>query len=37
MRIVRLENSRQLYTSEVYLVLGDASRLEDVNTLLDVG
>jgi glyoxylase-like metal-dependent hydrolase (beta-lactamase superfamily II) len=36
-RIVTLENSGQLYTSEVYLVLGDASRLEDVNTLVDVG
>jgi glyoxylase-like metal-dependent hydrolase (beta-lactamase superfamily II) len=37
MRIVILENSRQLYTSQVYLVLGSASRLEDVNTLVDVG
>ncbi len=37
MRIVMLENSGQLYTSQVYLVLGDASRLEDVNTLVDVG
>jgi glyoxylase-like metal-dependent hydrolase (beta-lactamase superfamily II) len=37
MRIVRLENSGKLYTSEVYLVLGDASRIEDVNTLVDVG
>jgi glyoxylase-like metal-dependent hydrolase (beta-lactamase superfamily II) len=37
MRIVTLENSRQIYTSEVYLVLGGSSRLEDVNTLVDVG
>lgn len=37
MRIVTLENSRRLYTCEVYLVLGNASRLEDVNTLVDVG
>lgn len=37
MRIVMLENGGQVYTSQVYLVLGDASRLEDVNTLVDVG
>jgi glyoxylase-like metal-dependent hydrolase (beta-lactamase superfamily II) len=37
MRIVTLENSGQLYTSQVYLVLGSASRLEDLNTLVDVG
>jgi glyoxylase-like metal-dependent hydrolase (beta-lactamase superfamily II) len=37
MRIVTLENSGEVYTSEVYLVLGSASRLEDVNTLVDVG
>jgi glyoxylase-like metal-dependent hydrolase (beta-lactamase superfamily II) len=37
MRIVMLENSGQVYTSEVYLVLGDSSRIEDVNTLVDVG
>ncbi|MGO4881760.1 MAG: MBL fold metallo-hydrolase [Bryobacteraceae bacterium] len=37
MRIVTLENSGEVYTSQVYLVLGDASRLEDVNTLVDVG
>jgi len=37
MRILTLENSGKLYTSQVYLVLGDASRLEDVNTLVDVG
>ena len=37
MRIVTLENSGRIYTSQVYLVLGDASRMEDVNTLVDVG
>jgi glyoxylase-like metal-dependent hydrolase (beta-lactamase superfamily II) len=37
MRIVILENSRRIYTCEVYLVLGSGSRLEDVNTLVDVG
>jgi glyoxylase-like metal-dependent hydrolase (beta-lactamase superfamily II) len=37
MRIVTLENSGQVYTCEVYLVLGGASRLNDVNTLVDVG
>jgi glyoxylase-like metal-dependent hydrolase (beta-lactamase superfamily II) len=37
MRILILENSGQVYTSQVYLVLGATSRLEDVNTLVDVG
>jgi glyoxylase-like metal-dependent hydrolase (beta-lactamase superfamily II) len=37
MRIVRLENSGKVYTSEVYLVLGSTSRLNDINTLVDVG
>lgn len=37
MRIVTLENSGEVYTSQVYLVLGDSSRMEDVNTLVDVG
>ena len=37
MRILTLENSGELYTSQDYLVLGGASRLEDVNTLVDVG
>jgi len=37
MRIVILENSGQVYTSQAYLVLGGASRIEDVNTLVDVG
>lgn len=37
MRIVTLENSGEIYTCQVYLVLGSSSRLEDVNTLVDVG
>jgi glyoxylase-like metal-dependent hydrolase (beta-lactamase superfamily II) len=37
MRILMLENSGKVYTSEVYLVLGGASRVDDVNTLVDVG
>jgi glyoxylase-like metal-dependent hydrolase (beta-lactamase superfamily II) len=37
MRIVTLENTGRIYTSQVYLVLGDRSQLEDVNTLVDVG
>ena len=37
MRILILENSGNVYTSQVYLVLGSFSRLEDVNTLVDVG
>jgi len=37
MRVVTLENSGRMYTSLAYLVLGDANRLEDVNTLVDVG
>ena len=37
MRVVILENSGELYTCQVYLVLGATSRLEDVNTLVDVG
>lgn len=37
MRVVTLESSGRVYTSQVYLVLGDASQLGDVNTLVDVG
>ena len=37
MRIVTLQNSGQVYTSQVYLVLGTANRLDDLNTLVDVG
>ena len=37
MRIVTLENSGLVYTSQAYLILGSSSRLEDVNTMVDVG
>jgi ribonuclease/clavin/mitogillin len=37
MRILMLETSGEIYTCQVYLVLGSSSRLEDVNTLVDVG
>lgn len=37
MRVVPLRNSGEIYSSNAYLVLGDWSRLEDVNTLVDVG
>jgi len=37
MRVVILENSGLVYTSQAYLVLGNLSRLEDINTLVDVG
>ena len=35
--IVILESSGAVYTSQVYLVLGNTSRLQDMNTLVDVG
>jgi glyoxylase-like metal-dependent hydrolase (beta-lactamase superfamily II) len=37
MRVLTLENSGNVYTCNVYLVLGSLSQLEDVNTLVDVG
>jgi hydroxyacylglutathione hydrolase len=37
MRVIRLANSGLVYTSNVYLVLGDWSAIGDVNTLIDVG
>ena len=37
MRIVTLATSGKIYTCQVYLVLGSSSRLEDLNTLVDVG
>jgi glyoxylase-like metal-dependent hydrolase (beta-lactamase superfamily II) len=37
MRVLTLDNSGLVYTSQVYLVLGSANRLEDINTLVDVG
>ena len=37
MRVIPLDGSGDTYTSNVYLVLGTWSGLEDVNTLVDVG
>lgn len=37
MRVISLQPSGEVYTSNVYLVLGTWSRLECVNTLVDVG
>jgi glyoxylase-like metal-dependent hydrolase (beta-lactamase superfamily II) len=36
-RVILLENSGRIYSSNVYLVLGDWSGVSDVNTLVDVG
>ena len=37
MRVILLKNSGLIYSSNVYLVLGDWSGMSDVNTLIDVG
>lgn len=37
MRVILLENSGRIYSSNVYLVLGDWSGVSDVNTLVDAG
>jgi glyoxylase-like metal-dependent hydrolase (beta-lactamase superfamily II) len=37
MRVRCLERNDRIYSSNVYLLLGDWSRLDDVNTLIDVG
>jgi len=37
MRILHLPSSGRLYTANAWLVLGDWSRLGDINTLVDVG
>jgi ribonuclease/clavin/mitogillin len=37
MRILTLANSGNVYTCNVYLVLGSFSQLNDINTLVDVG
>ena len=37
MQIIRLQGKNDVYTSNVYLVLGEWKRLEDVNTLIDTG
>jgi len=36
-RVMFLENSGQIYSSNVHLLLGNWSRIGDVNTLVDVG
>jgi glyoxylase-like metal-dependent hydrolase (beta-lactamase superfamily II) len=36
-RVILLENSGRIYSSNAYLVLGDWSGIGDVNTLIDVG
>lgn len=37
MRVVNLRSTKEVYTSNSYLVLGDWNRIEDINTLVDVG
>jgi glyoxylase-like metal-dependent hydrolase (beta-lactamase superfamily II) len=36
-RVILLQNSARIYSSNVYLVLGEWSGIHDVNTLVDVG
>ncbi|MBF0559698.1 MAG: MBL fold metallo-hydrolase [Nitrospirae bacterium] len=37
MRVIQLKNNKDIYSSNVYLVLGDWNKLDDMNTLVDVG
>ena len=37
MRVLPLKQSGTIYTSNVYLILGDWNRLEDISGLIDVG
>jgi glyoxylase-like metal-dependent hydrolase (beta-lactamase superfamily II) len=37
MRIIKLENNPAIYTCNVYLIMGTWSKLDDINTLIDVG
>ena len=37
MKIIPVQGSGRIYSSNVYLVLGDWNRIEDINTLVDVG
>jgi len=37
MQIIRLHGKNNVYSSNVYLVMGDWKRIEDVNTLIDTG
>jgi glyoxylase-like metal-dependent hydrolase (beta-lactamase superfamily II) len=37
MRVFSLERNNRIYSSNVFFLLGDWSKIEDVNTLIDVG
>ncbi len=37
MKIISVQLDGRIYSSNVYLVLGDWNRIEDINTLVDVG
>lgn len=37
MKVITIKGSNRVYSSNVYLCLGDWNRIEDVNTLIDVG
>ncbi len=37
MRVIQLADHSEVYTSNVYLVLGDWNRIDDANALVDVG
>jgi len=37
MKIINLTHDSDIYTSNVYLLLGDRKGIDDVNTLIDVG
>ena len=37
MKIISVQGAGRIYSSNVYLVLGDWNRIEDLNTLVDVG
>lgn len=37
MKVICLQKSKKVYSSNAYLVLGDWNTLDDVNTLIDVG
>jgi glyoxylase-like metal-dependent hydrolase (beta-lactamase superfamily II) len=37
MRVISLNKSTRVYSSNIYLVLGDWNRIGDINTIVDVG
>ncbi len=37
MRVLKVNTNPTLYSSNVYLILGDFNKIEDVNTLIDTG